>query len=47
MFGKITVEDLENSLPSWVSDDFGAFHTTETEVNESPASPPREDRDDP
>ncbi|GFZ04989.1 hypothetical protein Acr_17g0005610 [Actinidia rufa] len=42
MFGEVTVEDLENSLPSWISDYLEDRSYMETEDKEYPTSP-RED----
>ncbi|GFY87312.1 hypothetical protein Acr_05g0009510 [Actinidia rufa] len=42
MSGEVTIEDLENSLPSWISDHLGDRSYMETTVREYPNSP-RED----
>ena len=39
MFGEVTVEDLENSLPFWISDHLGDCSFMEIEVKDYPASP--------
>ncbi|GFY96839.1 hypothetical protein Acr_11g0011450 [Actinidia rufa] len=39
MSGKITVEDLENSFPSWISDHLRDCSFMETEVRDYPVSP--------
>ena len=42
MSGRIVVEDLDNSLPSWVSNQLGEKSVRTDEVNQLPSSPPEE-----
>ena len=45
MSGEVTIEDLENSLPSWISNHLGDCSFMETNVKDYPASP-RENLED-
>ena len=42
MSGNVNVRDVENTLPSWISDYLGECSYMDTEVTEYPSSP-RED----
>ena len=42
MSGEVTEDDLENSLPSWISDHLGERSYMEEVVNEYPSSPKKD-----
>ena len=51
MFSERTITDIEDSLPSWVSDHCGVYHAMDPDVREDLVSLPMEEivepRDDP